>query len=213
MQHYYKNPRKLSPHQRKLLKESLEELGDLSGIIHDVNSDQIIGGNQRSSVININKCKIEIINTYDKPTSTGTIAEGFVIWKNERYAYRKVKWTEKQCERANISANAMGGDWDIQTLLDDFKFDELEDWGMDMSIFESEDPDMDEGSTVKDENDNEDDKVSFHLTPANADKLRKCLDHSISVIQESGETIYPPTDSGGLMKVVDDWLNAFYENE
>ena len=47
MKQYHKNPRKITDAQKKALERDLKELGDLSGIVHDVNSDEIIGGNQR----------------------------------------------------------------------------------------------------------------------------------------------------------------------
>jgi hypothetical protein len=39
MKKYHKNPRDITAKQLKLLKRDLEELGDLSGIVHDVNTD------------------------------------------------------------------------------------------------------------------------------------------------------------------------------
>ena len=56
MQQYSKNPRKISESQLEQLKQNIQELGDLSGIVHDLNTDEIISGNQRSKVININEC-------------------------------------------------------------------------------------------------------------------------------------------------------------
>jgi len=129
MKKYHKNPRILNEKQAALLKKTLIELGDLSGIVHDVNSDEIIGGNQRSDILDINKCKIEIIKKYPKPTKTGTIAEGYVLWNDERYTYRKVKWTPKQCAKANIIANKAGGTWDFEILSQKFETSDLIDWG------------------------------------------------------------------------------------
>jgi len=50
MNKYHKNPRMLTEKQFKLLERDLKELGDLSGIVHDINSNEIISGNQRVSV-------------------------------------------------------------------------------------------------------------------------------------------------------------------
>lgn len=58
MKEYHKNPRKISADQLEQLKANIEELGDLSGIVHDLNSDEIISGNQRSKIIDINNCEI-----------------------------------------------------------------------------------------------------------------------------------------------------------
>lgn len=130
MQQYSKNPRKISEAQLEQLKQNIQELGDLSGIVHDLNTDEIISGNQRSKVININECEIEIVKKYDKPNEQGTIAFGFVIFENQRLNYRQVRWNEKQREKACITANALGGEWDYK-ILDMFDNHDLVDWGLD----------------------------------------------------------------------------------
>lgn len=133
MQQYSKNPRKISEAQLEQLKQNIQELGDLSGIVHDLNTDEIISGNQRSKVININECEIEIVKKYDKPNEQGTIAFGFVIFENQRLNYRQVRWNEKQREKACITANALGGEWDYK-ILDTFDNHDLVDWGLDNLI-------------------------------------------------------------------------------
>jgi DNA modification methylase len=124
---YHKNPRRLSEKQFELLKRDLEELGDLSGVVHDINSNEIIGGNQRSIVFE--DAEIILTEEFDKPTKTGTIALGYIIYKKEKYAYRKVKWTKKQAEKANIVANKAGGSWDFDILANEFELPDLLDWG------------------------------------------------------------------------------------
>lgn len=133
MQQYSKNPRKISEAQLEQLKQNIQELGDLSGIVHDLNTDEIISGNQRSKVININECEIEIVKHYDEPNEQGTIAFGFVIFENQRLNYRQVRWNEKQREKACITANALGGEWDYK-ILDTFDNHDLVDWGLDNLI-------------------------------------------------------------------------------
>ena len=108
-------------------------MGDLSGIVHDLNTDEIISGNQRSKIININECEIEIVKKYDEPNEQGTIAFGFVIFENQRLNYRQVRWNEKQREKACITANALGGEWDYK-ILDTFDNHDLVDWGLDNLI-------------------------------------------------------------------------------
>lgn len=120
MKNYFKNPRKISKQQIEFLKKELLELGDLSGIIHDLNSDEIIGGNQRSKIFDINKCRITIVAENKKPDMQGTVAHGFVIWKGNKYSYRQVRWNKKQCERANLIANKAGGEFDIELLSKEF---------------------------------------------------------------------------------------------
>lgn len=132
MKEYKKNPRKISHEQLKELADNIKELGDLSGIIHDITTDEIIGGNQRSKVIEINTCDIEIIEKYDKPDDQGTVAIGYVIWQGQKLNYRQVIWDEKQREKANITANKLGRDFDME-LLKNFARENLIDWGFDNS--------------------------------------------------------------------------------
>lgn len=41
MQQYSKNPRKISESKLEQLKLNIQELGDLSGIVHDLNTDEM----------------------------------------------------------------------------------------------------------------------------------------------------------------------------
>lgn len=128
IKNYHKNPRKITDKQRADLKSWLRELGDLSGIVHDLNSDEIISGNQRSNVIDINRCEIDI-GPEHLPDEQGTVAMGYVVWEGQRYNYRQVRWTEKQREKACIVANKAGGGWDKEILASDFEMDDLLEWG------------------------------------------------------------------------------------
>lgn len=129
MRHYHKNPRQITEKQFTDLRATLRELGDLSGIVHDLNSDEIIGGNQRGRVFDINDCQIEYVKKFDQPDEQGTIAVGFVVWEGKLYNYREVRWTEKQCEKANIIANKAGGTWDFDTLANQWELPDLIEWG------------------------------------------------------------------------------------
>ena len=51
MKLYHKNPRQITKKQYSDLETWLRELGDLSGIVHDLNSDEIIGGNQEAGYL------------------------------------------------------------------------------------------------------------------------------------------------------------------
>lgn len=121
MKPYHKNPRKIEKVKFEELKKWLDEFGDLSGIVHDLNSNEIVSGNQRSTAFNINECEIVLQGELGEPDRQGTVAHGYVVWNGARYNYRQVRWTAEQCERANIIANKAGGDWDLEILLRDFK--------------------------------------------------------------------------------------------
>ena len=127
MKLYNKNPRKISAETLAKLRENIKELGDLSGITHDLNTDEIITGNQRSSIIDINNCEKVIIETFDTPTKEGTVSWGFIIWNNQKLLYRQVRWNNEQREKACITANSLIGEWDID-LLSLWDNDLLEEW-------------------------------------------------------------------------------------
>lgn len=133
---YHKNPRKISGKQLNDLKETIKELGDISGIVIDLNSNEIISGNQRSKVIDINDCEIEIIQRNDVPDEFGTVAYGYAIWNGVKMNYREVRWTEKQREKANIVANKGGGTWDFE-VLKEFEKEDLERYGFDKKELEA----------------------------------------------------------------------------
>lgn len=124
-QPYHKNPRKITKAQHELLSSSLAEFGDLSGVVVNIRTGEVIGGNQRSSIFKREDAKIEIIERYDTPTKTGTTAIGYVIFGDEKYAYREVDWDEKTAESANIRANKIGGIFDFDILANEFDMELL----------------------------------------------------------------------------------------
>ena len=134
MKPYHNNPRQISKKQHERLTHTLSKLGDLSGIVHNLETDEVIGGNQRMTVFTDGTP--EIVETYDKPDEQGTVAHGFIVWKGHKFAYRQVRWDEATAREANIAANLGGGDWDWDNLSG-WDAKELIDWGFD-------------GETVKD---------------------------------------------------------------
>lgn len=128
------NPRDISDRQAELLKEKLIRLGDLSGIIHNRRTGNIVGGNQRSKIVDINKCKIELTHEFTKPDKQGTVAMGYVIWKRKRYNFRRVDWDVETENEANIAANAVGGTWNHKKLAENFDFEQLITSGMEVEM-------------------------------------------------------------------------------
>lgn len=134
---FKQNPRTITPEEQARLKQDLSDLGDLGGIVHDLNTNQIVGGHQRLTVMlgqaagkfKIKDADIEIVKTYKLPTKTGTVGEGFILWNGERYGYRQVRYTKKQFERANIVANLRGGKWDDDILMNNFTSADLAAFG------------------------------------------------------------------------------------
>lgn len=116
MKPFHKNPRKITDKQRSDLAGWMEQLGDLSGIVHDLNSDEIIGGNQREFVFKLSGYKIELTETYPEPDAQGTVGLGYIVWKGFKFNYRQVRWSPDWCEAGNIIANKAGGSWDFDVL-------------------------------------------------------------------------------------------------
>ena len=142
---YHKNPRQITASQYEALAIDLAELGDLGGVVHDLNSDEIIGGNQRGRVFDINACDVTLTEVLEEPDEQGTVAHGYVIWKGHKYAYRQVRWTPRQAEHANIVANKRGGSWDFDILADNFEQDDLLAWGFEPFELGAKDYDLDAG--------------------------------------------------------------------
>lgn len=129
LKEYHKNPRKITGKQYELLQASLKEFGDLSGVVVNVKTGEIIGGNQRTRILKTEGAKIEIIKKFDKPSSTGTVAYGYIILGDEKYNYREVSWDKKKEEIANIRANKVGGVFDFDILANQFDIEVLEEAG------------------------------------------------------------------------------------
>ena len=124
------NPRQITKKQYDLLKLHLEELGDLSGVIYCRNNKAYVGGNQRSEVFN--GAVIEIVEEYKEPTINKTMAHGYIVYNNEKYAYREVAFTEEEFNKACIVANNDGGSWDWDVLANEWDADLLNDWGFEV---------------------------------------------------------------------------------
>ena len=116
MKPYAGNPRIITKAGFKALSDSMRNLGDLSGIVHNIPTDEVISANQRCRVIGFDEAEILVEHRFDPPTELGTVATGYVLWEGEHFSYRAVRWDDETCERANIQANALGGTWDWVSL-------------------------------------------------------------------------------------------------
>jgi hypothetical protein len=126
---YEKNPRKISRDELIELERDLSDMGDLSGIVHEVTTNQIISGNQRSIIFD--EAEIVITEYLKKPTKQGTIARGYITYQGEQFSYRQVKWNDVLTARANIRANKAGGRFDPDLLVEYFTHEQLLDYGFD----------------------------------------------------------------------------------
>lgn len=116
-----KNPRRIDEHDFKALKKSIAEFGDLSGIVFNLTTGQLVGGHQRVQSFKTLGGKKLITYTskfYDQPSRVGTVAYGNVWLENEPYPYREVQWPIERETAANIAANRIEGEFDLDLLAE-----------------------------------------------------------------------------------------------
>lgn len=113
-----KNPRQISKADYDALVKSIKEFGDLSGIVFNVRTKQLVGGHQRTEAFKrmSGEKKIIITQRFDQPNHQGTTALGYVDYDNEQYSYREVDWDEGREAAANIAANRIQGQFDLDLL-------------------------------------------------------------------------------------------------
>lgn len=114
------NPRYITAKQLAALKKSIEEFGDLSGVVFNRATGVLVSGHQRIKSIKGKSSKIVKENT--KKDRQGTVALGNIEVKEAdgtltRIPYREVEWDNKLQEMAaNVAANAAGGEFDQAKL-------------------------------------------------------------------------------------------------
>ena len=113
-----------------MLKKSLEQFGDLSGIIFNRRTGRLVGGHQRVKVLPPGS-KIEK-EDLTETSKTGTVALGSIQIGGDRFVYREVDWDETTEKAANIAANQHGGEWDVPQLAD--WLNELDSLNIDMDL-------------------------------------------------------------------------------
>lgn len=131
-----KNPRKISDAKLAQLKKALAEFGDLGGFVFNRKSKQIVSGHQRAKLFD-GSAKITIEKKYSKPTTTGTVAEGFIEFNGERFKYREVSWTDQKEKAANIAANKGAGEWDHELLGEWLQELEESHFDLDLTMFDA----------------------------------------------------------------------------
>lgn len=109
------NPRTITEAKQKMLLKALRRFGDLSGIVFNRKTQHLVGGHRRRDIFNP-ETPIVIVKKYSKPTKTGTVAEGYIEVKGERFTYREVYWDEMTEKAATIAANKNAGEWDPAKL-------------------------------------------------------------------------------------------------
>lgn len=130
------NPRKISPERLTALAKSMAAFGDLSGIVFNRRSGNLVGGHQRVKQLDPS-WRVSSSPSKDK---VGTVALGYVETPQGRWSYREVDWDARREKAANVAANAAGGDFD-RPLLKAVVLD-LQKFGYDLDLLNLADLDM-----------------------------------------------------------------------
>lgn len=116
-----KNPRKKwgSDKERQKFLQSLQTFGDLSGIVFNKTTGQIVGGHKRVDEFKAGHSELKITEKLDKPDKVGTVAYGHVVMPDgTRFAYREVAWPSAKESAANLAANRWGAEWELGSVKD-----------------------------------------------------------------------------------------------
>ena len=128
------NPRKITDEKLEMLKKSLTEFGDLSGIVYNRRTGTLIGGHQRLKTFDPSWPITKESTTDDR----GTVALGYVETPHGRMTYREVDWPEAKEKAANIAANKHGGEFNDALLKKLIKELKIDDTDMDLIGFDDE---------------------------------------------------------------------------
>ncbi len=102
---FEKNPRKITRDKFELLKKSLAEFGDLSGVVFNRKTGHLVGGHQRVQAFK---------------ELGGEIVGNEIVVDGVSFSYREVDWDEEKEMRANILANKVEGQWDYDMLANEW---------------------------------------------------------------------------------------------
>lgn len=117
------NPRNIDKPAFEGLKYSMGKFGDISGIVYNQRSKQLIGGHQRKQAILalLKDADILITEEFQSAKEDGTLAYGYVQLADSRFNFRVVDWDDETEKLANITANNVH----IQGYYDDIKLGEM----------------------------------------------------------------------------------------
>lgn len=108
------NPRKpWADGQGDVFRRSLLEFGDLGGVVLNVRSGHLVGGNKRVEVFREAE-GAKIVKTSQSPDNQGTVAFGYVVINGSRFSYREVDWPDAKEKAANLAANKWSAEWQFE---------------------------------------------------------------------------------------------------
>lgn len=95
------NPRDIDDESLKALSISLDEFGDISGIVYNLKTKELVCGHQR---------KKALVEQYGDKAALKVNAKGTptaIVTPDESFPIRAVDWTRKKQQLANIAANSV----------------------------------------------------------------------------------------------------------
>lgn len=208
-----RNPRTLSQEQYEKLEHTLTEFGDLSGIVKNVTTGELVGGHQRVQIFKNAEAiaEIKITQRFDQPTRTGTIAVGYVVINGEFFGYRMVQWDVSKQRAANIAANAAGGEFDRDMLAETvYELSQLENGDELLALTAIEDEEMKQllgENKLENEpsQDPDDNRMSFRL---NAEQYR-IVEQALATMKSQRNLQVeknPDTDGNALYYICEQFL-------
>ena len=99
------NPNRMGEDDKRRMAASLEEFGDLSGIILNRATGLLVGGHQRADVLAGGELHVVEVSP---ATVDGTVGVGYLEHKGKRYSVRVVDWEPMKAHSAMIAANRFG---------------------------------------------------------------------------------------------------------
>lgn len=141
-----KNPRKpwKDSKTRESFLHSLQSFGDLSGIVYNLTSKQLVGGHKRVAEFKADgaAAKLCVTDRRATPDASGSVAYGYVEMSNGvRFAYREVRWDKAKEAAANLAANKWGAEWDLPAVAD--MLTEAQQGGFDLELTGFDLPEVD----------------------------------------------------------------------
>lgn len=181
-----KNPRKISDYDYAVLKKDLDKFGDLSGIILNLTTGELIGGHMRVRAFQEQQGKVQITQTLPEETKRGTVRLGYVIVDGEPHTYREVRWSPEIQRVANIAANRAGGEWDrdllAEALFDISGFDDSSELLLLTALHEDEISDLLDSvsATQNDKSQNDECHISVKLSDDQLEIVNQVLMHVLA---------------------------------
>lgn len=112
------NPRKITKDKLELLGRSMRRFGDLSGIVKNLTTGNLVGGHQRVKHFNQDWPVILGDQALGKKAldAVGTMTQGYIKTPFGLWTYREVRWPLATEKAANLAANAHGGTFDMTAV-------------------------------------------------------------------------------------------------